>query len=116
MRADRVNLSVWLLQCFWRGRDGDISLTTQRCIMNGRIGKFKVGDLVTLSSYGKSTNQNSCVTEAIRDGYCVYGMITRLSHRNANYPINVEWVGYTGAVNIPTAFFFREIKYYRGAR
>ena len=28
----------------------------------------------------------------------------------------VEWIGYTGAVNIPTSFFFRELKYYRGAR
>ena len=40
--------------------------------MSDRIGRYKVGDLVTLSSYGKSTNQNSCVTEAIEDGYCVY--------------------------------------------
>ena len=32
--------------------------------MSGRIGKFKVGDLVTLSSYGKSTSQNGCVTDA----------------------------------------------------
>ena len=84
--------------------------------MSGRIGKYRIGDLVTLSSYGKSTNQNSCVTEAIRDGYCVYGMITRLANGSANYPIHIEWVGYTGAVNIPTAFFFREIKYYRGVR
>ena len=84
--------------------------------MRDRIGKYKVGDLVTLSSYGKSTNQNSCVTEAIEDGYCVYGMITRLGSRNSNYPIQVEWIGYTGAVQLPTAFFFRELKYYRGAR
>ena len=82
-----------------------------------RIGKFKIGDLVTLSSYGKSTSQNSCVTEAIEDGECVYGMITSLSRlRHSNYPIQVEWVGYTGAVQIPTAFFFRELKHYRGAR
>ena len=84
--------------------------------MNGRIGKFRIGDLVTLSSYGKSTSQNGCVAEAVRDGDVTYGMITRLSTRNANYPIHVEWVGYTGAVTIPTAYFFRELKYYRGAR
>ena len=84
--------------------------------MSGRIGKFKVGDLVTLSSYGKSTSQNGCVTDAVECGNVTYGMITRLSHCNANYPIHVEWVGYTGAVNIPNAFFFRELKYYRGAR
>jgi len=83
--------------------------------MSGRIGKYRIGDLVTLSSYGKSTNQNSCVTEAIEDGYCVYGMITRLAGRCASYPIQVEWIGYTGTVNIATAFFFRELKYYRGA-
>ena len=84
--------------------------------MRDRIGKYRIGDLVTLSSYGKSTSQNSCVTEAIDDGYCVYGMITRLSKGSSNYPIHVEWIGYTGAVNIPNAFFFRELKYYRGAR
>ena len=84
--------------------------------MSGRIGNFKVGDLVTLSSYGKSTSQNGCITSAIEDGECTYGMITRLGTRNANYPIQVEWIGYTGAVTIPTAYFFRELKYYRGER
>ena len=84
--------------------------------MSGRIGNFKVGDLVTLSSYGKSTSQNGCVTDAVERGNVTYGMITKLSHRNANYPIQVHWVGYTGAVNIPTSFFFRELKYYRGVR
>ena len=84
--------------------------------MGGRIGNFKVGDLVTLSSYGKSTRQNECVADAVECGNVTYGMITRLGTRNANYPINVEWVGYTGKVNIPNAFFFRELKYYRGAR
>ena len=83
--------------------------------MNGRIGKFKVGDLVTLSSYGKSTRQNECVTDAVECGNVTFGMVTKVTHRNANYPIQVEWVGYTG-VNIPTSFFFRELKYYRGAR
>ena len=84
--------------------------------MNGRIGKFKVGDMVTLSSYGKSTSQNGCVTDAVERGNVTYGKIMKLSHRNANYPIQVHWVGYTGAVNIPTSFFFRELKYYRGVR
>ena len=84
--------------------------------MNGRIGNFRIGDLVTLSAYGKSTTQNECVTDAVECGNVTYGMITKLSHRNANYPIQVHWVGYTGAVNIPTSFFFRELKYYRGAR
>ena len=82
-----------------------------------RIGKFKIGDLVTLSSYGKSTSQNECITSAIEYGECAYGMITSLSSlSHSNYPIQVHWVGYTGAVNIPTAFFFRELKHYRGAR
>jgi len=84
--------------------------------MSDRIGRFRIGDLVTLSSYGKSTSQNGCITSAIEDGECTYGMITKLSPRNANYPIQVEWVGYTGAVNIPNAYFFRELKYYRGVR
>jgi hypothetical protein len=84
--------------------------------MNGRIGKYKIGDLVTLSSYGKSTNQNSDATEAIEDGYCVYGMITKVKHSSSDYPIVVHWIGYTGAVSIPTSFFFRELKHYRGAR
>ena len=84
--------------------------------MIGRIGNFKMGDLVTLSAYGKSTSQNGCVADAVECGNVTYGMITKLSHHNANYPITVHWVGYTGAVTIPTAFFFRELKYYRGAR
>jgi hypothetical protein len=84
--------------------------------MSGRIGKFKVGDLVTLSSYGKSTRQNECVADAVECGNLTYGMITRISGRNSNYPINVEWVGYNGAIQIPTAYFFRELKYYRGVR
>ena len=84
--------------------------------MSGRIGNFKVGDLVTLSSYGKSTRQNECVADAVECGNLTYGMITRVGTRNANYPIQVEWIGYTGAVTIPTAYFFRELKYYRGAR
>jgi len=84
--------------------------------MSDRIGKFKVGDLVTLSSYGKSTRQNECATDAVECGNLTYGMITRLGSRNANYPINVEWIGYNGAIQIPNAYFFRELKYYRGVR
>tara|TARA_A100001515_G_scaffold141549_1_gene138695 strand:- start:20 stop:274 length:255 start_codon:yes stop_codon:yes gene_type:complete len=84
--------------------------------MSGRIGNFKIGDLVTLSAYGKSTSQNECVADAVEFGNVTYGMITKFSHHNANYPITVQWVGYTGAVTIPTAFFFRELKYYRGVR
>ena len=83
--------------------------------MSGRIGNFKVGDLVTLSSYGKSTRQNECITDAVECGNVTFGMVKKVTHRNANYPIQVEWVGYRG-VNIPTSFFFRELKYYRGAR
>ena len=85
--------------------------------MSDRIGNFRIGDLVTLSAYGKSTTQNECVADAVECGNLTYGMITRLSKLgSSNYPIHVEWVGYTGAVTIPTAFFFRELKYYRGAR
>ncbi len=84
--------------------------------MNGRIGNFRIGDLVTLSAYGKSTSQNECVADAVECGNVTYGMITKLLTHNTNYPIHVEWVGYTGAVTIPTAYFFRELKYYRGVR
>ena len=90
-------------------------LTTQRCIMSDRIGKFKVGDLVTLSSYGKSTRQNECVADAVECGNVTFGLITQIKRPYGNYPIQVEWIGYTGA-NIPTSFFFRELKYYRGVR
>ena len=84
--------------------------------MSGRVGKYKIGDLVTLSSYGKSTRQNECVADAVECGNLAYGMIISMGSRNSNYPIQVEWIGYTGAVQIPTAFFSRELKYYRGAR
>ena len=72
---------------------------------NGKMGKFRVGDLVRLSSYGKSTEQNS--NQAF-DGNEM-GMIVETSRFGGNrkYPIKVQWINITH--NVPRRFFFREL-------
>ncbi len=73
-------------------------------------GKFRVGDLVRLSAYGKSTEQNS---NDLFDGNEI-GIITSIgstyrsygdSHK---YPIEVQWVNIPNK-NIASRFFFREL-------
>ena len=73
---------------------------------NGKMGKFRVGDLVRLSSYGKSTEQNS--NQAF-DGNEM-GMIVEISRFGGNrkYPIKVQWINITKD-NVPRRFFFREL-------
>ena len=72
-------------------------------------GKFRVGDLVRLSSYGKSTEQN---TNEFFDGTEI-GLITEISYcrtySSDKYPIQVQWVNHNNK-NIPKRFFFRELK------
>ena len=72
----------------------------------GKKGKFRVGDLVRMSSYGKSTEQNC--NEAF-DGNEI-GMIMETSRfrGNAKYPIKVQWIN-IGNKNAPQKFFFREL-------
>jgi len=73
----------------------------------GKKGKFRVGDLVQLSSYGKSTEQNS---NNYFDGnemgliICVSGK----GFKRDKYPILIQWINISKE-NVPTRFFFREL-------
>tara|TARA_A100001391_G_C5033570_1_gene268997 strand:+ start:461 stop:724 length:264 start_codon:yes stop_codon:yes gene_type:complete len=72
-------------------------------------GKFRVGDLVRLSAYGKSTEQN---TNHHFDGDEI-GLIKKISYSSTDkYPIEVQWVNRPNK-NIATRFFFRELKLIR---
>lgn len=74
---------------------------------NGKMGKFRVGDLVRMSSYGKSAEQNS--NQAF-DGNEM-GMIVEMSPLTwevKKYPIKVQWINITNH-SVPRRFFFREL-------
>ena len=72
-------------------------------------GKFRVGDLVRLSSYGKSTEQN---TNHHFDGDEI-GLIKKISYSSTDrYPIEIHWMNRPNK-NIATRFFFRELKLIR---
>jgi len=71
----------------------------------GKKGKFRVGDLVQLSSYGKSTEQNS---NKHFDGNEIGLIICVSSHRQKKYPILIQWINIPNG-NAPTRFFFREL-------
>ena len=49
--------------------------------------KFKIGDLVTLSSAGRKNNHNEAVLSRI-------GIVTNTSHRR-EFPYQVRWLGTT---------------------
>jgi hypothetical protein len=70
----------------------------------GKQGKFRVGDLVQMSSYGKSTSQNYNVRF---DGDEI-GLITEIHFSHAKYPIKVHWMNRVGE-SIASRFFFREL-------
>ena len=70
----------------------------------GKQGKFRVGDLVQMSSYGKKTTQNHHVR---LDGDEI-GLITEITFPNAKYPIKVHWMNRVGE-SIASSFFFREL-------
>ena len=70
----------------------------------GKQGKFRVGDLVQMSSYGMSTSQNYNVR---LDGDEI-GLITEVSFIG-KYPIKVHWMNRVGE-SIASRFFFRELK------
>jgi hypothetical protein len=72
----------------------------------GKQGKFRVGDLVRLSAYGKSTEQNS---NDHFDGDEI-GLIKEISYVGGKkYPIEVRWVNIPNT-GVATRFFFRELK------
>lgn len=72
-------------------------------------GKFRVGDLVRLSAYGKSTEQNS---NDYFDGDEI-GLIKKISYSGTDkYPIEIHWMNRPNK-NLATRFFFRELKLIR---
>lgn len=74
----------------------------------GRAGKFRVGDLVTISSYALTTEQNDRLLTI--DHSKLVGLITSVgNHRSEKYPIKVDWINPIYK-HMPTAFFFRELK------
>jgi len=82
---------------------------------NPKVGNFKIGDLVTLSAYGRSTDQNSQLKLAEEaEGTQLLGLVHKIA--TGRYPIHVKWVNdqvysaRTGRQNLIDRFFFRELK------
>ena len=80
----------------------------------GKQGKFRVGDLIQLSAYGKNSEQNS---NSHFDGEEL-GLIIEIGGRSSagtgfgdtrKYPILVQWINRPNK-NIAKRFFFRELK------
>ena len=71
----------------------------------GKQGKFRVGDLIQLSAYGKNSEQNE--SESF-DGNEI-GLVIKIDGSRDKYPILVQWVNRDG-FNVATRFFFRELK------
>ena len=81
----------------------------------GKQGKFRVGDLVTVSAYALTTEHNDALL--VIDHAKLVGIIVKIGdHRSDKYPIKVDWINAksiaTGLEHIkpPKAFFFRELK------
>ena len=68
-------------------------------------GKFRVGDLIQLSSYGRKTDQNKNV---YFDGNEI-GLILSIEPGCDRYPIKIHWLNIPNK-NIASKFFFRELK------
>ena len=73
----------------------------------GRQGKFRVGDLVTVSSYALTTEQNDRLLTI--DHTKLVGLVTKIDHSRGKYPIQVDWLNPIYK-QMPTMFFFRELK------
>ena len=78
----------------------------------GKQGKFRVGDLVRLSAYGKSTEQNTSDHFDGTEMGVVTDTSTKKHYTSDKYPIEVQWVNRPNK-NIATRFFFRELKLIR---
>ena len=81
----------------------------------GRQGKFRVGDLVTVSSYALRTEQNENLLMCNHKD--MVGLIVEINHsHSAKYPIKVDWINVKSndtamyAKHVPKNFFFRELK------
>jgi len=83
---------------------------------NPKVGNFKVGDLVTLSAYRRSTYQNSLESRAEEtEGTELLGLVHQIT--TGRYPIHVKWVRrqvycrlYGEERTLIDRFFFRELK------
>ena len=73
----------------------------------GRQGKFRVGDLVTVSSYALTTEQNNRLLTI--DHTKLVGLVTKIDYSRGEYPIQVDWLNPIYK-QMPTMFFFRELK------
>lgn len=97
----------------WVGKKGDT--TIKEVIMTqkwkyreelGKQGKFRIGDLIQLSSYGLKSEQN---TNVHFDGEEM-GIVTKIDYsRHEKYPIIVQWINIP-VKNTASRFFFRELK------
>ena len=80
----------------------------------GKAGKFRVGDLVTLSAYGLSTQQNYSIRyefeQADKVFYALVVSTTAQALEGRTYPIRVKWIGIPRAVNHASNFYHRELK------
>ena len=71
-------------------------------------GKFRVGDLVQLSYYGRNSSQN----ESERFDGNEMGYVSKVCKGYDKYPIVVTWMNIDNS-NVATKFFFRELKLFR---
>ena len=78
----------------------------------GRQGKFRVGDLVAISSYALTTEQNDSLLMCNHKD--MVGLVVEVSCQRSNkYPIKVSWINAKASISHikpPTNFFFRELK------
>jgi len=92
----------------------EVIMTTQKWKYRehlGRQGKFRVGDLVTVTAYALTTEQND--TFLCHDCKDIVGLVveienieTAISHK---YPIKVDWI-HSQKRFLPSRFFYRELK------
>ena len=79
----------------------------------GKAGKFRVGDLVTLSAYGLSTEQNySMRWEFEQADKVFYGLVISINDQEMEgrtYPIKVKWIGMPKGSQCAN-FYHRELK------
>ena len=74
----------------------------------GKQGKFRVGDLVTITSYALTTEHNDRLLTI--DHSKLVGLIVEIgNHRSDKYPIRVDWIN-PMYDKMPKNFFFRELK------
>ena len=74
----------------------------------GRQGKFRVGDLVAISSYALTTEHNDRLLTI--DHSKLVGLVVSIDNkRGEKYPIRVDWINPVYK-DMPKNFFFRELK------